>query len=166
MNSESYPEYYRVYIDKVPEGEPMELLKRGVEETTRSLAMVSEDQAGTAYAEGKWSIKDVLQHIIDTERIFSFRALSFARGEQLKLSGYDHNEYAKNCQADQRSLREMLQEFRRLRASTIDLFSSFTTEALQRTGNANGLEFTVEQLQYILIGHEIHHRGVLEQKYL
>lgn len=166
MNSDSFPEYFRVYIDKIPEGESLDLLKRGVEETVRSLAMVSEDQANGAYAEGKWSVKDVLQHMIDTERIFSYRALSFARGEQLKLAGYDHDEYAKNGQTARRSLREMLEEFRRLRASTIDLFSSFSEEVLQQKGNANGLEFTVEQLQFILIGHEIHHRGVLEQKYL
>ena len=166
MNSETYPEYYQSYIERIPEGDAFSLLEIGLKETLKSLVMVSEERANWAYAEGKWSIKEVLQHIIDTERIYAYRALSFARGESNAIQGYDHNPYAAASGANRRSLKELLEELKRLRASTIDLFKSFSEEMLQAKGNANNLEMTAEQIMYILIGHELHHIWVLEQKYL
>ncbi|MBL4709414.1 MAG: DinB family protein [Flavobacteriales bacterium] len=167
MNSEKFPAYYRTYIDRIPEERnSFDLLAIGLKETIKSLAMVSEDKAGEAYAEGKWSIKEVLQHMIDTERIFAFRALAFARGEKNEILGYDHNTYAENSKANLRSLKSLLEELNNLRGVTIDLFRSFTSDMLQKEGNANGQNMSVEQIQYIIIGHELHHLRVIEQKYL
>ena len=166
MNRDSFPEYFHDYISKVPEGNPIELLQFGIKETLSSLAMVSEEKAKQSYAKGKWSIKDIIQHLIDTERIFCYRALVIARCETIKLPGYEHASYAENAVANSRSLKDLMEEFRNLRQSSIDLFKSFTAEMLKQHGNANGLDISVEQLQYILIGHELHHLQVIHEKYL
>ncbi|MFT5669044.1 MAG: putative damage-inducible protein DinB [Vicingaceae bacterium] len=167
MNSSGYPEFYQQYIEKIPEDkDPFELLTINLKNTIKTLAMVSDNQANKGYAEGKWSIKEVVQHLIDTERIFCFRALAFARGEAGKLPGYDHNEYAANCQANSRTLKSLLEEMKLVRASTISLFKSFSKDMLLKVGNANGLKMTAGQVLHILIGHELHHVWVLDQKYL
>ena len=167
MNSNGYPEFYQQYIERIPEGkDPFELLTINLKNTIKTLAMVSDDQANKGYAEGKWSIKEVVQHIIDTERIFCFRALAFARGEEAKIPGYDHNQYAANCQANNRSLKSLLEEMKLVRAATISLFKSFSDKMLGNVGNANGLEMTAGKILYIIIGHELHHVWVLDQKYL
>ena len=166
MNAESYPPYYQPYISKIPEGDPIFLLEEGIKDTIRTLALVSEDDANGAYEEGKWSIKDIVQHLIDTERIFCFRALSFARGEKQKINGYEHNDYASEAEANHRSLKKLLEELKSVRQATIELFQSFSQKMLEQVGNANNLNMSVEQLQFIIIGHEIHHRGIIQEKYL
>lgn len=166
MKSENFPTYYQPYIEQIPDGEPTYLLEEGLKETIRILALVSEDAASQSYKPGKWSIKDILQHLIDTERIFCFRALSFARGELQKINGYEHDDYAKEAQANNRSLKGLLEEFRLLRQSTVKLFQSFDKTMMERSGNANNLSMTVEQIQCIIIGHEIHHRTIIEERYL
>ncbi|MEQ8624137.1 MAG: DinB family protein [Vicingaceae bacterium] len=166
MNTDSFPDYFHAYISKIPDGNPIELLQYGIKESLSSLAMVSEEKANQSYEEGKWSIKDIIQHLIDTERIFCYRALAIARGETIKLPGYNHASYAENATANSRSLKELMEELRNLRQSSIDMFRSFTPEMLKKKGNANGLDIKVEQLQYILVGHEIHHLQVIHQKYL
>ena len=143
MNTKGYPPYFHSYIEKIPHGEPLKLLEIGAKETLTTLAMVSEEQANSAYEPGKWSIKDLLQHLIDTERIFSYRALAIARGESTKLPGYDHDLYAKEANANHRSLKGLLEEFKQLRVSTIQLFSSFSDQTMQRKGNANGIDIRV-----------------------
>lgn len=167
MNTAGYPEYYHSYIEKIPEDkDPFELLVVNLKNTIKTLAMVSDDQANKSYAEGKWSIKEVLQHLIDTERIFCFRALAFARGEEQKIPGYDHDEYAANSAANARTLKSLLEEMRQVRAATISLFKSFSREMLDQNGNANGIDLNADKILYILIGHELHHVWVLEQRYL
>ena len=167
MDSKAYPEYYQQYIERIPEGkDPFELLIFTLKNTIKTLAMVSDEQANKGYSEGKWSIKEVVQHIIYTERIYAYRALSFTSGEKNAIRGYDHNEYAANSSANRRSLKDLLEELKRLRASTIDLFKSFSEEMIRSKGNANDLDMTAEQIMYILIGHEMHHMWVIEQKYL
>lgn len=166
MDAKTYPIYYQPYIDKVPNGDPILLLEAGVKETLKTFAMISEEKGNWAYAEGKWSLKDILQHLIDTERIFNYRALAFARGEATKIQGYDHDAYAKMANANHRRLKDLLEELKRLRASTIDLFKSFNEEMMARCGNANGQEIKVEQLMYIIIGHEMHHLDVIHKRYL
>jgi uncharacterized damage-inducible protein DinB len=166
MDTTGYPFYYHTYIEKIPEGEAAGLLESELKETLRTLAMVSEEEAGKSYAEGKWSIKELVQHLLDTERIFSYRALSFARGQTTPLPGYDHDCYAEEARANRRSLKSMLEEYKRLRLSTIDLFNSLDEKALQRKGTANNNELSVIQIFHVIIGHEIHHREVMQQKYL
>ena len=167
MKAETFPVYYQNYIELVPqETKVQELFDYSLKELFKSLVMVSEEQANQAYAEGKWSIKDIVQHLIDTERIFCFRALSFARGEQAEIFGYDHNAYVNQAAAKQRSLKGLLEELKQLRVSTKDLFASFDDEMLKRKGKANGHELSVEEIRLIIIGHEMHHLKVIESKYL
>lgn len=166
MNIDSYPAYFHQYIEKVPPGDPLALLAEGLKESLRTLALISDDQANQRYAPGKWSIKEIVQHLIDTERIFCYRALSFARGEQNPLAGYDHEAYVVQSNADYRSLKDLLEEWRTLRQSTIQLFQSFSSSMLETTGNANGLDIGVEQLMYVIIGHELHHMHIIHTRYL
>lgn len=167
MKVETFPVYYQNYIALVPEQEdPQFLLDYSLKELFKSLAMVNEEKANYAYAEGKWSIKDVVQHMLDTERIFCFRALAFARGEKLEIPGYDHDAYVLQANAKQRTLKSLLEELKRIRESTKDLFASFDEDMLKQKGKANGKELSVEQLRLIIIGHEMHHCNVLESKYL
>lgn len=117
------------------------------------------------YAPEKWSIKEVVQHMIDTERIFSYRALSFARGETQSLPAYDENIYAHNSMADYHTPEDIMAEYFAVRQSTIILFKSFSAEVMQRTGIANNVQFTVAQMGYIIAGHELHHLSVLKERY-
>ena len=166
MDASNYPSYYKQYIERVPEGSLTSLFSFSLNEALKSLVMISEEKGNYAYAEGKWTIKQVLQHVIDNERIFCFRALAFVRGEQNEILGFDHNAYAEESRAEERSMKSLLEELKRLRASTIDLFSSFSEEMLNRKGVANQNPIQVEQLGYIIIGHEMHHVKMIEEKYL
>lgn len=166
MDSQHYPVYYQSYIDKVPEGNLIDLLEFSLNESFKSLVMIPEDKGNYAYEEGKWTIKQILQHVIDTERIFNYRALAFARGEKNEIMGFDHNAYADHGKAENRSIKSLLEEWKRLRASTIDLFKSFSEAQLEIKGKANGKELEVKQIGYVIIGHEMHHVSVIEQKYL
>lgn len=167
MNSASYPTYFRPYIDRIPENaDPLVLLKDSLNDLLKTLAMVSEEQANTSYEEGKWSVKDIVQHIIDTERIFCFRALSIARGEKHEIFGFDHNAYAEQGKANKRRLKSLLEELKNLRLSTIDLFASIPEENMNEQGVANKVSFTPKQLMYVVVGHQMHHLHILESRYL
>lgn len=165
MNTENFPEYYKGYVALVPNGDPQELFDYSLKELLSALMMITEEEASQGYAAGKWSIKDILQHLIDTERIFSYRALSFARGQEKELPGYDHDAYANRAMANYRSLKSLLEELKRLRVSTKDLFASFSNEMMVKSAKANGQVISVEQLQYIIVGHELHHLNVINEKY-
>jgi len=166
MNSENYPPYFHQYIEKVPAGDPLALLAEGMKESLRTLVLINDDQANHRYEAGKWSIKEIVQHLIDTERIFCYRALSFARGEQKSLAAYDHEDYVQHSNADYRGLKDLLEEWRTLRKSTVQMFRSFSKNMMEHEGNANGLKIRVEQLMYVIIGHELHHIQVINTKYL
>jgi uncharacterized damage-inducible protein DinB len=166
MNTAKYPPYFRPYIEKVNESEPIEQLRSGINETVKTLALVSDQKASSSYAEGKWTIKEVVQHLIDTERIFVYRALTIARGEKEVLQGYDHEKYAISSLANKRSLKSLLEEFKRVRLSSIDFFESLTNEMRIKSGKANGFDLDVEQFSFIIIGHELHHVQILNERYL
>jgi hypothetical protein len=119
-----------------------------------------------AYFPGKWTLNELIQHIIDTERIMSYRALSFARGESQSLPGYDENAYAALSDANERSIPSLYKEWLALRKSTIDLFESFSSNALMKSGIANGNILSVGALGFIIVGHERHHLDVIQQFYL
>jgi uncharacterized damage-inducible protein DinB len=165
MNTENYPEFYKDYVSLVPEADPQELFDYSLKELLSALMMITEEEASQGYAPGKWSIKDILQHLIDTERIFSYRALSFARGEEAALPGYEHDAYANRAMANYRSLKSLLEELKRLRLCTKDLFASFSKEMKMKAGRTNGQVLSVDQLQYIIVGHELHHLKVIHEKY-
>jgi uncharacterized damage-inducible protein DinB len=126
---------------------------------------IPEEKAPYRYAEGKWSVKEMLQHIIDTERIFGYRALSIARKDTTPLPGFDENTYANASKAGERSLAGLIEELKAVRTSTDLLLKSFTEDDLQQTGITNGHPNTVNAIGYIIFGHILHHKKILEERY-
>ena len=118
------------------------------------------------YAQGKWSIREILGHVIDGERVFAYRAMCMARGDKTPLPGFEQDDYIPNMNLGQRPMNSLITEFATLRASSVDLFTGFSAQMLGNTGTASGYEFDVESLGKIIVGHEIHHRKVIEEKYM
>lgn len=157
--------YFHAYVARVPDGDIVEQLRRQGEATQALLGGVDERQALHRYADGKWSCKQVLSHLIDGERVMCYRALRFARGDATPLHGYDENLYAQHDGADRRPWRELLAEMRAVRAATLPMFAGFDGAARQRRGIANGNPFTVASLAWIIAGHELHHLAILRERY-
>jgi uncharacterized damage-inducible protein DinB len=130
------------------------------------MATLNENQGNYRYEPGKWTIREVLCHILDAERIFAYRALRFARNDKTPLAGFDEQLYVPESNADQRTIVQIAGELKRVRETTIDLFKSFSPAMLERTGTANNAEMSVLALGYIVPGHETHHRHVLLNRYL
>lgn len=166
MKAEAYPEHYRTYIELLPNDDGLFLLADSSKDLIRSLIVTSNAKAETAYAEGKWTIKEVLQHLIDSERVFSYRALSIARGDTVELPAFDHDTYAQNINSNNRELRAIMEELKRLRLSTIDLFKSIGETGFNRTAIVSGEKISARQMLFILIGHEMHHAKIIKEKYL
>lgn len=162
----SYPGYFQRYIDQVPETELMQAFQQQTAGIEVFLNSISEEKANHAYAPGKWTIKELLQHIIDTERIFNYRALCFARGEKINLPGFEEDEYAANSHANGRTWGSLVQEFVTVRKGTIMLFESFDPAVLNNTGTANNNPTTVDSLGFITVGHFYHHKKILQERYL
>jgi hypothetical protein len=163
---EEMPAYYLGYLAAVPVPELFAALEHGDTRFADLLERVGEERAGHRYAPGKWSIREVLQHVIDTERIMAYRALRFARHDETPLPGFDENAYAAVCDADRRTLADLVGEAERLRRSTIDLFTSFTPQMLRRQGIASGHTVSVRAIGWIIAGHAAHHRSIIHQRYL
>ena len=159
------PAYYVRYIELVPEEDLLEALKNNGKIFEKEIKALSEELGSYRYAEDKWSVKEVIQHVIDTERIFSYRALCIARGERQNLAGFDENQYAENSFADKRSMAELLDDFKIMRASTLSLFSSLEPQAMKKKGNANGLVVSTELLGFCSVGHQIHHSNIIKERY-
>ena len=159
--------YAITYINQIPEGaDPRETLRTIAPDFHAIFAGLNEAKTEQGYAPGKWSLKEMLVHQIDTERIFAYRAMRFARGDSQDLPGFDQDEYVANSGANARSLASLLAEYDATRAATIALFDSFTDEQLERRGTANGGPTTVRALLFIVPGHELHHLHVLRERYL
>jgi len=163
---ETIPSYYRNYVALVPESEPVEAMRASLELMQALVRRLPEDKGGHRYAEGKWSVREVLGHLMDGERVFAYRALRFARGDRTPLPGYDQDLYAPQANAAARTLERLADEMLRLRASTIDLFEGFTPEVLSRSGEANQNVLSVLALGFIIAGHERHHLKMLRERYL
>ncbi|HSF46165.1 MAG TPA: DinB family protein [Chitinophagaceae bacterium] len=161
-----YASFYDTYVRLVKEEDLIRALQHSLEEITEDLELIAPDLADHAYAEGKWTLKELLQHMIDTERVFSFRAMAIARGEQQNLPGFDENAYAKKANVSARNLAEMKEELMSLRRAVYFMFKGFTAEDLQRTGSANSNTVSVNALGYITIGHVRHHFTVIRERYL
>jgi uncharacterized damage-inducible protein DinB len=161
-----YAEYYRTYVKLVPEGDILQILNEQMKETVIMLSNLSSEQSEYRYAAGKWSIKEVIGHITDTERIMSYRLLSIARGEIRSLPGYDENKYVEAANFDRQSMKELLDHFACVRQSTIHLIKSLSDDALARRGEANNSEVTVRALITIIAGHELHHLNIIKERYL
>ena len=161
-----YHEYYQRYIDNVPEGDIIALLPTELERTLALLERVPSEHADYRYQPEKWSIKQVVGHLIDSERMFAYRALCFARNDPARLPSFEQDPYAKFSNASRRSLPELGEELTYVRKSNVLLFKSFDEEMSTRRGIASDVEFSVRAFPYIVAGHEIHHRRVLEERYL
>jgi uncharacterized damage-inducible protein DinB len=164
--SGDYAAFYHHYISLVAEDDLTMAFAKNEREMEAFLTTLPEAKASYAYADGKWTVKQLLQHMIDTERIFAFRALWFARKHPAPLDGFDENEFAAVATAAGRSLSSLITEFLQLRKSTVQLFESFTAGELQQTGLANKNSVTVNALGFIIIGHFLHHRNILTERYL
>jgi len=158
-------EYYLSYVSAVPEGNLLDILAGQIDRTSALLAAVPEARAGFRYAEGKWSIKEVIGHVADTERVFSYRALRIARGDTTPLPGFDENAWVPFGEFDRRTLADLAAELRAVRTATLALFGGFTAEAWPRMGTASGHPVSARALAYIVTGHERHHLRVLEERY-
>ena len=154
------------YINLVTDESLINGFKRQTQETLELLSGLTEDEINFRYAEGKWNLKEVLIHFIDTERIFAFRALAFARGEKQALPGYDENEYVAHSDVNLRDWRSLMEEYIVVRTCTVATMSSFSEDAASRKGMANNMEMSVAALCYATLGHEIHHIEVMKSKYL
>jgi len=159
-------EYYFTYINQVPDGEICEVLGRQREETLALLSGISSDRSLHRYAPEKWSMREVVGHVNDCERLFVFRALWFARGFDSELPSFDQNIAVPESGANERSWGSLLDEFRSLRASTVTFFESLPPNAWARRGVASGNPFTVRALAHIAAGHVAHHTTILKQRYL
>ncbi|MEZ4738539.1 MAG: DinB family protein [Flavobacteriales bacterium] len=157
--------YFTGYISSAPGNDLGSALRASLDRTRKVMADTPPEMEAYRYAPGKWSIKDVLQHLTDTERIFTYRALCIARGEQGALPGFDEDSYADHADTEHRSLQEVLVEHERVRAATIALFDGLTEQALARTGIANGDPISVRALGWTLVGHAEHHLNIIEQRY-
>ena len=165
-NANEYDEYYGAYIGRVPDRPVLDVLAEASDALAAVLDRVPDSEETFAYAPGKWTIREVVGHILDTERVFGYRALHMARSDPAALPGMDQEIWAAGSNAAGRSLTDQLSEFRALRESHVALFSSFDDAILGREGVASGLRFTVRALVFVVAGHEIHHRGVLEDRYV
>jgi len=165
-DADEYADHYRRYVDLVPEGHIVDTLTRQLGDTLALLQQVPADRETYSYAPGKWSVRDVVGHVIDTERVMAFRALSMARCDGVDLPGMDPDEWARISNAGQRPLEDLAAEWAVLRRANVHLFAAFPPDAGDRKGRASGLEITVRAFPWIIAGHEIWHRDALKRDYL
>lgn len=160
-------EFYWRYINRIEdEADLIETLKDNTQEFVDFLKSIPEDKWTYRYASEKWSILEMIQHIIDTERIFQYRALCFARNEAKPLPGFDHDIYVLNSDAEMRKPENLIEEFKCVRESALFLFKSFSEEKLELKGNMNDMNATPRALGFIMAGHVLHHIEVISNKYL
>lgn len=166
LTAGTYPSYFDNYI-KLVDGETVkEAMEKYSSLLNNFFRNIPAEKADYRYAEGKWTVKDLLQHVIDTERIFAYRALTIARHDQTPLPGFDENKYAAAAHAENRSLESLISEFEAVRKSTDLLLQTFTEEDLQRSGTTNNNPNTVNAIGFVVFGHLLHHKKILEERYL
>lgn len=162
-----YPVYFETYLQQVSnEYTLIEELEISLHRFIKFVQDIPMDKFDYRYAEGKWTIKDIIQHLIDAERIFTYRALRSARNDKTNLSGFDENDYVDEANANDRTVMQLLTEMSAVRHATLLLFKTFTDEQLKRIGTSNNNQVSVRALGYIIIGHQNHHQRVFEEIYL
>jgi len=164
--STEYAPDYGKYVMLVPDGDLVATLSRQLTATLALLSPLSEQQAAFAYAPGKWSIKEVVGHLTDGERVFAYRALRIGRNDKTPLPGFEQDDYVATANFNERTLSSLLEEFAAVRQASVQLFKNFAEKEWQRRGTANGQEITPLSLAYIIAGHELHHVDVLRTRYL
>ena len=163
--STEYAPFYGGYVNEVPDGDLLAHLERQGRDTATLLRGITEQRSQHRYAPAKWTIREVVGHMIDAERVFTYRALSFARGEGAPLPSFDENAWAATSNADSRSLKDLIDELTVVRAATLALFRGFAEREFARSGVASNNKITVRAIAYIVAGHERHHVKILRERY-
>jgi uncharacterized damage-inducible protein DinB len=164
--ADEYAPYYGSYIAETPTGDLIKALESQRADLLATLKKVPESRAGHRYAEGKWSIREVVAHVCDSERVFAYRLLRFARGDASPLASFDENVFAKASEADARTVADLAEEFAAVRGATIALIRPMRDEQMTRRGTASGKEISARALAWIIAGHAQHHMKVLRERYL
>jgi hypothetical protein len=165
-SNEEYNDYYGRYVDMVPEGHVEEFLARQLEETRRFLTSIAEDRGDYRYGPDKWTVKEVIGHIADTERVMSYRLLRIARGDQTPLPGFNQDDFVQAASVQSCTLSACIEDYAAVRRATLTLMNGLSEEAWTRTGSASNSGVSARALAYIIAGHELHHLKVLRDKYL
>jgi uncharacterized damage-inducible protein DinB len=163
---DEYVEFYAGYMKMIPHDNIIQLLEEGRDSLQRIINSLPVEKGNYSYADGKWSIKELLGHLADAERVMSYRAMSIARGEVQSLPGFEQDDYVNAADFNKRSLSSFADELLNLRNANLALFKSFDEETLARRGKANNYEFTVRAFMFIIAGHELHHLKILKERYL
>jgi len=161
-----YNLYYQVYIDTLGDVELMDMHQKQLQNFPEFIESIPDSKLHYAYEDGKWTIAEVLIHIIDAERVFQYRALRFSRGDMNPLPGFEQDDYVPNSNAHRRSKESILEEYRAVRKSTISLFTNLDRQTLQNKGMASNSEMSVAALGFIISGHQKHHRNIIRERYL
>ena len=163
--SDEYGEFYALYVGQVPDGDVLETLEREGERAVALLRELPAEKTRFAYAAGKWSVRDLVAHVPDAERVFSYRALRFGRADPTPLASFDQEIFWPHAHAATRRWTDLIDDFRTVRAASLHLFRSFAPEDWLRRGTASGFEISVRALAWVVAGHELHHRRVLRERY-
>lgn len=161
-----FQKYIQRYLDLIPSENWLEELRKTGEETVGMYSGFTEEQSLFAYAQGKWTLKELLLHLCDTERVFQYRILVFARGDRNELPGFDEETYAMNSFANRRSLISLIEEYQLIRKSSQILLETLESSVLNNTGTANGNEISVDTIGKLIVGHNIHHLNIIKERYL
>ena len=161
-----YSGHFGTYIKQAGDGKLIEELEISLHEFIRFVQNIPLDKFDYRYAEGKWTIKDIILHLIDAERIFAYRALRIARNDKTVLPGFEENDYVVAANANNREYESLLAEYETVRNASISLFETFTSEDLLRLGTASNNSVSVRAIGYIMLGHELHHKNVILERYL
>jgi len=164
--ADEYAPYFAQYLAKVPDGDLLDLLEAQWEELGCLLEDLDDEAADFRYAEGKWSVKEVLGHILDAERIFAYRLLRIARADPTPLAGFDENAYVAAAGFQARPLESLLEEYDLVRGHTLALLRGLDADCFRRSGTSNGKPVSARALAWLIAGHERHHMGVLKERYL
>jgi len=166
LQTGDYNPYYKVYIDKLGDTDLLETMEKQLNNFPKFIESIPDDKWKYAYAEGKWTIVEALLHIIDTERIFQYRALRFSRNDGSHLMGFDQDLFVPESNANTRSKESIIQEYKVVRQSSLALFSTFEDATLRRKGTASGSPMSVAAIGFITLGHQRHHRDIIRERYL
>jgi len=161
-----FQKYVQRYLDNIPSEDWLGELRKTGEKTVKMYSGFTEEQSYFAYAEGKWTLKELLLHLSDTERVFQYRILAFARGDKNELPGFDEELYANQSFANERSLDSLLEEYQLIRKSSQILLETLNPSVLNNIGTANGNQISVETIGKLIVGHNIHHLNIIEERYL
>jgi len=165
-NKNDYTANQELYIKKVEGDNILKVLEDQLNTVPEFLTTIPETKGEYAYTEGKWTVKQVIEHMIDSERIFAFRAFCIARGEKQTLPGFDQDDYVSEAHSNQRKITELANEFRKVREANLSLFRSFNEEVINKRGNVYNYQITVNAILYSIAGHLNHHLEILKERYL